>query len=204
MLRQSFGGNMSVCIVLAHADSSSLSSQIFMELSTLLESKGGEVFKQDLYKDKFDPVLPLDELMRRMSLDPLVTRYSTELGNSDRIVVIHPDWWSGPPAILKGWVDRLFRPGTAYDEIRDFLGDEADFVPLLSGKRVDVIVLSHRDVSSNPLLKFWKEDVFGWCGVTDFKLHHLTDIGDKEPGEIGDWKRAVVSKISDNNKLQIS
>ncbi|QEN08826.1 flavodoxin family protein [Oceanispirochaeta crateris] len=187
---------MSVCIVLAHGDSSSLSSQVFLELNAVLESKGVEVLKQNLYKDEFDPVLPLDELKRRMSLDPLVSRYSIELGLSDRVIIIHPDWWSGPPAILKGWVDRLFRPGTAYDEVRDFPGDEAEFIPLLSGKRVDVVVLSHRDVSSESLQKFWQDDVFGWCGVVDFELHHLSGIGAKEAGEIGAWKRSLVRKLS--------
>jgi len=188
---------MSVCIVLAHPDSSSLSAQIFHELAAILDSGGIEVFRQNLYQDGFNPVLPLDELKRRMSLDPLVTRYSTQLSSCDRVVIIHPDWWAGPPSILKGWVDRLFRPGTAYDEIRDYLGDDAEFVPLLEGKKVDVVVLSYRDVSSQSFVKFWKQDVFGWCGVKDFTLHHLNDLGSKDVSEIGDWKRTFLKTIAE-------
>lgn len=188
---------MSVCLVLAHPDSTSLSSQIFHELAAVLDSGGIEVFLQDLYQDRFNPVLPQDELKRRMSLDPLVTRYSTQLSSCDRVIVIHPDWWSGPPAILKGWVDRLFRPGTAYDEIRDFLGDDAEFVPLLEGKRVDVVVQSYQAVSPESFNRFWKQDVFGWCGVDNFTLHHLNDLRARDVNEIEDWKRSLLKKMVD-------
>jgi len=192
---ESFGGIMSVCLVLAHPDTTSLSAQIFHELAAVLDSGGFEVFRQDLYRDEFNPVLPLDEIKRRMSLDPLVARYSTQLSSCDRILIIHPDWWSGPPAILKGWVDRLFRPGTAYDEIRDFLGDDAEFVPLLEGKKVDVVVQSYQDVSSQSFYKFWKQDVFGWCGVECFTLYHLNNLRSRDESEIVDWKRSILKKI---------
>ena len=99
---------MPICLVIAHPSPSSLSFQIYHELAEVLESEGHKVFRQDLYGDSFNPVMPLDELKRRMSLDPLVTRYSRELTECESLVVIHPDWWAGPPAILKGWVDRLF------------------------------------------------------------------------------------------------
>ncbi|MBF9018324.1 MULTISPECIES: NAD(P)H-dependent oxidoreductase [unclassified Oceanispirochaeta] len=188
---------MAVCIILAHPDSTSLSYQIFHETAAILEARGETVHRQDLHSEEFDPVMPLDELKRRMSLDPHVSRYARELGESRHIIIVHPDWWAGPPAILKGWVDRVFRPGTAYDEIHDFPGDEAEFIPLLTDKKVSVVALSYREVSSRTLKAFWKDTVFGWCGVNDFFLYHLKDIGGSDANQISDWKRDTVHSLTD-------
>ncbi|MDC7234168.1 MAG: NAD(P)H-dependent oxidoreductase [Spirochaetales bacterium] len=188
---------MAVCLVLAHPDRSSLSYQIFHETASILEAGGQTVYRQDLQAEEFDPVLPLDELKRRLSLDPHVVRYARELSGCSHIIIIHPDWWAGPPAILKGWVDRVLRPGTAYDEVRDFPGDDAEFIPLLTDKKVSVVALSHRDVSSRALNAFWKDTVFGWCGVEDFHLYHLKDISTAEQADIADWKRDTVHSLTE-------
>lgn len=189
---------MAVCIVLAHPDRASLSYQIYHEAASILEARGETVYRQDLHGDEFDPVMPLDELKRRMSLDPHISRYARELGECSQIIIIHPDWWAGPPAILKGWVDRVFRPGTAYDEIHDFPGDEPEFIPLLTDKQVSIVALSYRDVSSRILKAFWKDTVFIWCGVEKFTLFHLKDIAGKDANEISDWKRETIHSLTDN------
>ncbi len=188
---------MAICTVLAHPDKSSMSCQIFHELSSILESRGVIVFRQDLYAEGFDPVMPLDEIRRRMSLDPLVSRYAREVSGSSGIAVIHPDWWSAPPAILKGWVDRVLRPGTAYDEFREFPGDEAEFIPRLTGKRTAAAVVSHRSSVSEVFSHFWNESVFGWCGADDFKLFHLGDSGERDDGLRGEWKRETVRALAE-------
>ncbi len=186
---------MPISLIIAHPDPSSLSFQIYHELAEVLESEGHKVFRQDLYGDSFNPVMPLDELKRRMSLDPLVTRYSRELTESESIVIIHPDWWAGPPAILKGWVDRVFRPGTAYDEIRDFPEDDKKFFPLLTLKKAAVITLSYRNESSRSFKDFWGDTVFDWCGIMEFKLYHLNGIADLEWEETGDWMKISIDSI---------
>ena len=38
-----------------------------------------------------------------------------EIAAADGIVIVHPNWWGQPPAILKGWIDRVIRPGVAYE-----------------------------------------------------------------------------------------
>jgi putative NADPH-quinone reductase len=44
-----------------------------------------------------------------------VEAHCRHLARADLILVFHPNWWGQPPAILKGWIDRVFRPGVAYD-----------------------------------------------------------------------------------------
>lgn len=75
-----------------------------------LHSNGHEVVFHDLYQERFDPVLPAEEIPRGAALDPVVKAHCDEITAADGIIIIHPNWWGQPPAILKGWADRIFRP----------------------------------------------------------------------------------------------
>ncbi|OTA26592.1 NADPH dehydrogenase [Alloscardovia macacae] len=70
----------------------------------------------DLYKEGFDPILRFDAEHRRRDLihDPSTEKYRTLIEDSDLLVFIFPIWWSGMPAILKGFIDRVFVKGFAY------------------------------------------------------------------------------------------
>jgi NAD(P)H dehydrogenase (quinone) len=60
---------------------------------------------------------------------------AAEIAKADGIIIIHSDWWGRPPAILKGWIDRVIRPGIAY---RFLEGDKKEGIPkgLLLVKRL--------------------------------------------------------------------
>ena len=47
-------------------------------------------------------------------IDPLVQSQVDLISSIDTIVFVYPTWWSGLPAILKGWLDRVWRPGVAF------------------------------------------------------------------------------------------
>ena len=55
-----------------------------------------------------------------------VQRHCDEISRADGIIIVHPNWWGQPPAILKGWVDRLLRPGVAYEFLE---GDKGEGIP---------------------------------------------------------------------------
>ena len=119
----------------------------------------------DLYAEHPDPVLTGAEIARRFSLDDQIQRYSTEVTNADRLWFVHPDWWSGPPALLKGWLERVFRPGIAYDwQGEEFT--EKRHVPLLTGKDLAVFVTTDRDEDDPPfpIEGFWR-DVAAYSGM---------------------------------------
>ena len=183
---------MNITAVSANPDQSSLSGQIFHEISAILKMHAHTVFYQDLYADHFNPVLTKEEIDRRFSLDNEVSRYAGELVSSEGIIIVHPDWWGGPPAILKGWVDRVFRPGIAYDTDRDFPGDPGTHQPLLAGKHAIVVCLSDNKADNEILRVFWEDKVFSWCGLKDFRMFHLNDMSFRSYEEIADWKRLVV------------
>lgn len=104
-----------------------------------LAQAGHEVDLLDLYAEGFDPVLGTEErrlyhdlARNRQGLEPLIAR----LRAAEALVVQFPTWCFGPPAMLKGFFDRLFLPGVAFD-----LSDPARVRPLLGniGKVAGVV-----------------------------------------------------------------
>jgi putative NADPH-quinone reductase len=126
---------------------------------------GAQTVFHDLYAEAPDPVLTGAEIARRFSLDDAIRGYSDEVIASDIITVVHPDWWSGPPALLKGWIERVMRPGVAY-EWRGEEFTEKEHVPLLGGRRLVVLVTTDRtaDDPPAPIEGFWR-DVCAYCGL---------------------------------------
>ncbi len=127
----------------------------------------------DLYNESFNPVLPLEEIPKNAGLDPLVQVHCDEVAHVDGIVVVHPNWWGQPPAILKGWIDRVIRPGVAYEFLE---GDSGEGVPcgLLKARTALVFNTSNtpaeREISvfGDPLETIWKNCIFDLCGVKNF------------------------------------
>ena len=110
----------------------------------------------------FPPLLTEEELRRKTSFAPIVQKQMTLIEEAEAFVVIHPDWWGGPPAILKGWLDRVFRPETAYSMPED--GHGRNPLGLLSGRKAFTFIL--RDGPENPSLRnFWNEGIWGFCGA---------------------------------------
>lgn len=92
---------------------------------------------------------------------------------ADGIIIVHPNWWGQPPAILKGWVDRVIRPGVAYEFGE---GDSGEGIPigLLKAKVALVFNTSNtppereRDIFGDPLETIWKNCIFKFCGIEGF------------------------------------
>lgn len=81
-----------------------------------LASAGAEVRCTDLYGDGFDPTFSTLDHERHMQpgTDPSVTRYADDLRWCEMLVLVYPTWWAGQPAMLKGWIDRVWANGVAW------------------------------------------------------------------------------------------
>ena len=78
---------------------------------------GHETKLIDLYAENFQPSLTPDEWLSYPDPDAIpetLTPHIEALQWAEGLIFTHPTWWSGPPAILKGWLDRTFRPGIAF------------------------------------------------------------------------------------------
>ena len=78
-----------------------------------LHAYGHAVHYHDLYAEGFDPILPSGEMQEGAVLGPVVAQHCDEIANADGIIVVHPNSWGQPPVVLKGWIDRMIRPGLA-------------------------------------------------------------------------------------------
>jgi hypothetical protein len=103
------GVSMKISLILAHPDPKSFNHAIARTCLETLEKKGHGVFFHDLCREKFDPILPTTEFGRDADLPDFIRKHCEEIARVDGIIVVHPNWWGMPPAILKGWVDRVRR-----------------------------------------------------------------------------------------------
>jgi len=150
----------------------------------------------DLYADGFDPVMPEEEIPRKWSFDERTLAYQEALKASERLVFVHPDWWGGPPAILKGFLDRVLRPGVAYG-FREADFKDSAAAGLLKGKRADVFITTDEprppEPDAWPPARVWKESVFAFCGIKDARVHVFWGLRDSGFAERKAWiERAKV------------
>ncbi|GAB6091251.1 NAD(P)H-dependent oxidoreductase [Spirochaeta dissipatitropha] len=105
---------MNICCVTAHPDEESLTVAAAGRLVSTARQQGAAVCEINLYKEGFDPLLGLPELRRKFPFDSQTQQYIQKFQDSKLIVLVYPEWWGGPPAILKGLLDRVLRPEIAY------------------------------------------------------------------------------------------
>jgi NAD(P)H dehydrogenase (quinone) len=106
---------MNALLVIAHPSPTSLSHAMADISEKILREQGYTSKRHDLYAQGFNPVQSTGEAGNTQSDDLLVEQHCDDLCAADLVLIFHPNWWSQPPAILKGWIDRVFRLGTAYE-----------------------------------------------------------------------------------------
>lgn len=185
---------MNVLVILGHQnpERNSFCHAIARTAVEQLEAAGHGVVYHDLYAEAFDPILPHDEIPKGSTRHPVVRQHCDEVTAADGFVVVHPNWWGQAPAILKGWVDRVFCQGVAYE-----FGPGGAIVSHLEGKRAVVFTTSNtpRDAElelfGDPLENLWKTCTFGFCGVTDFHRRNFESIVMSTPDQRADWLEVV-------------
>jgi NAD(P)H dehydrogenase (quinone) len=165
---------MKISIILGHPRRGSFNHAIAERAIQTLGNNGHEVIFHDLYEERFDPILTAEEMPKEYVPKADLQQYCAEIALSDGIIIIHPNWWGQPPAILKGWVDRVMRPGTAYEFAE---GDSGEGIPigLLRAQAALVFNTSNTPekremaVFGDPLDTIWRRCIFDLCGVKNFK-----------------------------------
>lgn len=161
-------------VVHAHPRPDSLTAATAARVRDRLSADGHTVDHLDLYAEGFDPLLlPEDE----PDWDDASKDYSAEVRShmarvaaADTIVVVFPVWWFGLPAMAKGWVDRVWNRGFAYEPSS------------LQGKRMQWIGLAgatsgyFADRGFDRILDLQlRVGVSEFCGITDATVHLLYD-----------------------------
>jgi putative NADPH-quinone reductase len=161
---------MTASLILAHPYPGSFNHALFSRARDRLSALGAVCHAHDLYAEGFDPVLTVAELGSGVSDDPLVVQYTDELLASELLVLVHPNWWGQPPAMMKGYIDRVFRMPHAYEVLPDGRGGTLP-EGRLGGKRAIVFTTSNtpagreKEYFGDPLASIWGPCIFGFCGV---------------------------------------
>lgn len=109
---------MRTLVVYAHPSPDSFTAHLRDRVVMGLGTAGADVRVLDLHEVDFQPALSAEEraLHHAPPEDkPWLADHFEALRWAEHIVWVYPTWWSGPPAILKGWVDRTWVEGVAYD-----------------------------------------------------------------------------------------
>jgi len=125
-------------IIFAHPNPNSLNSHLKNVLVEHLEENNHEVIVRDLYLLDFNPILTLEDMAGQLNglVADDVKQEQEFITWADYITFIYPIWWTGLPAIMKGYIDRVFSYGFAYRY------DHGIQKGLLSGKKT-VIINTH-------------------------------------------------------------
>lgn len=136
---------MKVLVVHCHPDAVSFVASARDRVLRALDRGGHVVRVTDLYVEGFDPCF--DEHDRRTHLQPgtapELQHHADDLRWCDALVLVYPTWWSGQPAMLKGWIDRVWANGVAWSMPTSLPTGSNRLRPLLRNVRRIVVVTTH-------------------------------------------------------------
>lgn len=170
-------------VVLAHPRSDSVTARSADLVHRKLKAAQYEVDLLDLYAEDFDPrVTTADEpdwADREKTYSPEVHAHMARIEAADVIVVVFPVWWFSLPAIVKGWIDRVWNYGFAYGRSE----------PRLAGKRMLWLGLAggssagYAEVGLAEMMDLQlRVGISNFCGIgdADFVLVHDLETADAE------------------------
>ena len=109
---------MKTLVVHCHPNPQSFNAALFGAACDALRQGGQELRTIDLYAEGFDPVMKRDERMAYLDnpglIEARVQAHVDAVRWAEHLVFVYPVWFHGPPAMLKGWLERVFLPGVAF------------------------------------------------------------------------------------------
>jgi NAD(P)H dehydrogenase (quinone) len=108
-------------LVTAHPLPQSLTARLAATVEAVARAQGWHITRRDLYAEGFDPRLTPEERAGYYATPPAtLPPEKQELSKAQVLILVFPTWWFGFPAILKGWFDRVWSPGLAFDHSPGF------------------------------------------------------------------------------------
>jgi NAD(P)H dehydrogenase (quinone) len=171
---------MHVLVVFAHPTRSSFCGRVLDRHSKGLMAAGHTIEVADLYGEGFDPVFHASDYVQfeggTMPDDVLAEQ--RRIDGCDALAFIAPVWWLGLPAMLKGWFDRVWSNGWAYEFSNNPEGSllpDRPFVLLLTAGGSRSTYVDYRyDAALDTIVRV---GVLGWCGVSESTVAVLHDTG---------------------------
>lgn len=158
---------MNVLIIYAHPNPKSFNHAILEQVKRGLADGNHNFNVIDLYEDDFDPVLIFNENIKRNDLvnEVEIQYYQKLINDAEHLIFIYPIWWYGMPAILKGFIDRVFVSGFAYTNKgkmpKGLFGDKSAWVIYTIDSPLWFVKIFRRNVE----WKVMKNAILKYCGI---------------------------------------
>ncbi|MBX3530039.1 MAG: NAD(P)H-dependent oxidoreductase [Rhizobiaceae bacterium] len=193
---------MAALVVLAHPLAGSLSHRLAGAVASALRGGGHETTVLDLYAEGFEPRLRAEErsgYYATAAAGADIARHAALLREAESLVFVFPTWWFGPPAALKGWIDRVFSPGIAFDHSPGF----GPIVPRLTKLRRAAVVTTLGTpwwvdwiAMRRPVRRTFKTAVVGACAPkAHFSYLPLYAAENLSEGRIAAFERRIVAAL---------
>jgi NAD(P)H dehydrogenase (quinone) len=175
-------GQMRHLIIAAHPSPKSFNHAVVETYRAALTERGHHVECRDLYAANFNPVMSVRDLtaIDRGKTAKDIRDEQAAIRRTDVLTLVSPLWWSGFPAMLKGYLDRVFCAGFAY------VIKQGEYVPGLADKQGVIITTSgatREELKSSGRLRAFKiifdEGLMEFCGID--LVQHLY-LGGIDPG----------------------
>ena len=184
-------------VVAAHPSRKSFNHAVVEAYSSALIERGHRVQCRDLYALNFNPVLSAHDLsaVSHGKVSRQIRTEQSAIRRADVLTFISPLWWSGFPAMLKGYLDRVFCKGFAY-VIR---GEE--YLPGLSGKKGVIITTSGattEELTSGGTLRALRvvyDQSLEFCGIEMVRHFYLSGIGPTMSAADGEQRLETVRRF---------
>lgn len=192
---------MKISVILGHPYNESFNAAIAETVVTTLKKSGHMVVFHDLAQEDFDPVMSGSELVKDTTENPLVLTHQKEIREAEGVIIIHPNWWGQPPALLKGWIDRVLREDIAYTFPE---GDNGGGLPIGLLKAKVGLVFNTSNTPENrentafgdPLHRIWKDCIFDFCGIKVFDRIIFRVIANSTKAQRSKWLAEVEKMVN--------
>ncbi|MFH7013706.1 NAD(P)H-dependent oxidoreductase [Flavobacterium sp. FlaQc-52] len=141
---------------------------------------------------KFNPNLQFG-YQKRTELEPDLLEAWKKIQKADHLVWVHPVWWGGLPAITKGFIDRLFLPGMAFQ----YKENSVWWDKLLKGKTAHIITTLdqpgwyYRLFYGRPSVNQLKKTTLEFCGVKPVKVTYIGIVKSADELQRAKWLQKV-------------
>ncbi len=200
---------MHCLLVSAHPLAGSLCHTLVAHIHQSLTVAGHTVVAEDLYANNFEPALSPAERQSYYAAaydTQAVAECADRLLNAQALVLVFPTWWFGFPAILKGWFDRVWAPGVAYDHAKNF----GPITPRLMQLRRVLVVTTlgspwwvDKLVMWQPVKRILKTAILGTCvRGCQFDMLSLYQSEQLTPAKVQAFQQRITAKLQRWQKTQ--